>query len=255
MPDFYYQIKGRQDTTNEYSRWIWPPVFSGMVEAEDKKRAREIVEAEYEKKFPMRVAAKDLASAHFLLNIFEVHIDDERTRGLFEIRTCKQCSGGFRTIDHYNNWMERYAGRDFCCDDCAAAFKKENDARMFAANALGGKCPPVIYKIENIRTRRCYIGKTTQPFTLRWWQHFFHGTDTKFHKAIGESSVSDWTFSVVEVIDSAPEGSVLSDHIFAREQHWIDTLDTIENGYNTATSRRDEESLPLMEILAQGTAI
>lgn len=41
MPDFHYQIKGRQ--TSEYegdSGWAWPPVFSGLVTAPDKKAAK-----------------------------------------------------------------------------------------------------------------------------------------------------------------------------------------------------------------------
>lgn len=248
MPDFYYQIKARQNTDNEYSRWIWPPVFSGMVQADDKKQARALVDAEYEKKFPMRVAAKDLESASFLLNMYEVHPDDDRTRGLFEIQTCKQCHGGFRVIDHYNNWIERYSGREFCSDDCHQAFKKANDARLFVKDFGGCKALPVIYMIQNRNTGRCYIGKTTQPFTLRWWQHFFHGTDTKFHKAIADSKVTDCTFSVVEVIDIGiigPNQDVQA-WIRSREQHWIDTMDAINNGYNTAISAKEEEPEPPM---------
>ena len=251
MPDFYYQIKARQDTANEYSRWIWPPVFSGMVTADDKKQARAAVDVEYGQKFPMRVLAKDIESAAFLLNIFEVSPDDSRTRELFEVKACKKCGGGFRIIDHYNNWMQRYAGRDFCSDACRDEYRKENDARMFTATSMQGKCPPVIYKIENVKTGKVYVGKTTQPFTLRWWQHFFHGTDTVFHKAIKESKITDWNFSILEVVE-VPEGVSASDHIFAREQYHIrDQGSMVPDGYNSATAKREEEPLPLMEMIEQ----
>jgi hypothetical protein len=63
MPDFFYQIKARQESDSEWNRWIWPPVFSGKVQAADKKQARALVDAEYGQKFPMRVLAKDIETA------------------------------------------------------------------------------------------------------------------------------------------------------------------------------------------------
>lgn len=238
MTEFFYQIKARQDSDSEYNRWIWPPVFSGMVCAADKKEARALVDQQYGQKFPMRVLAKDIATAQFLLNIREILPGDKRTQELFTVRDCKACGGGFRIIDHYNNHHQRYSGRDFCCDDCKEEWAKEHDARLFTSNAAASH-PPVIYKIENIITGMCYVGQTSQPFTLRWWQHFFHGTNTKFHQAIASSQMTDWQFSVLEVIDLAarPEGVAASDYMHHREQYWIDALDTINSGYNTATAK------------------
>jgi len=255
MPDFYYQIKAKTGRNDEFMRWSWPPVFSGMVSAADKKQARALVDDEYGQKFPMRVLQKDIDSAEFLLNIFEVRPEDDRTRGLFEIRSCKQCGGGFRVIDHYNNWIQRYSGRDFCSDDCKESYVKEHDSALFS-NASNSTHPPVIYRITHQDTGMSYVGQTTQAFTLRWWQHFFHGTDTKFHRAIEESSMTDWVFQVIEVIDrkAVPDGMILSDHIREREQHWINHLDTIARGYNTATSRRREEELQMMEFIEQERA-
>lgn len=41
MAKFYYQIKGRQPAgPNREAEWAWPPVFSGMVEAENRKLAK-----------------------------------------------------------------------------------------------------------------------------------------------------------------------------------------------------------------------
>ncbi|WP_238347420.1 MULTISPECIES: hypothetical protein [Pseudomonas] len=47
MPDYYYQIKARK--TSEYdgeSEWAFPPAFSGLVTAADRKKAKEIIEEE-----------------------------------------------------------------------------------------------------------------------------------------------------------------------------------------------------------------
>ena len=41
MAKFYYQIKSRQPAgPNREAEWAWPPVFSGMVEADNRKLAK-----------------------------------------------------------------------------------------------------------------------------------------------------------------------------------------------------------------------
>lgn len=248
MIDFYYQVKARQDSDCDYSRWIWPPVFSGIVSATSRKEAREMVDAEYAQKFPMRVLKNDIETAQFLLNIREVPENDKRTRSLVEVRDCKQCGGGFRVVDHYNNYNQTYKGADFCSDECKKEWTKEHDTRMFNQFAAGSHAP-VIYKIENIKTGMVYIGQTCQPFTLRWWQHFYHGTNTKFHQAIENSKMTDWIFQVVEVIEFKDIGDnrEVQDFICRREQHWIEKFNSIKAGYNTATAKVMPPPIPLLE--------
>lgn len=243
MADYFYQIKAKQDSGYEYARWIWPPVFSGKVTAPDKKAARKMVDEEYGQKFPMRVLNTDIESANFLLSITQISDGDKRTIELFEDKICKCCGQGFQVINHYNNAKQKYAGRDFCSDDCVEAYKKEHDSRLFAYDNLTiTKNPPVIYKIENKKTGKVYIGQTCQTFTLRWWQHFAHPTTSKFHQEIKESSISDWIFSVIETIDISlkPPEKTNADFICDREQFYINQYDSINQGYNSATSRKEE---------------
>lgn len=48
MAKFYYQIKGlRPAGPHREAEWAWPPVFSGMIEALDRKSAKAQVEEEY----------------------------------------------------------------------------------------------------------------------------------------------------------------------------------------------------------------
>jgi hypothetical protein len=88
-----------------------------------------------------------------------------------------------------------------------------------------------------------YIGKTTQVFTLRWYQHFFQSGTNKFHDAIRKSKISDWIFEIHEVIEF-PENlrenkdfrTYLNDRekfIIERERYWINHFDSIANGYNS----------------------
>jgi len=230
MTSFYFQIKGLDHRGDAYEKWAWPPLFSGRVQAEDRQAARKMVEDMYGLKFPMRVKADD-ASEPFLLHIKAM---TPYLEALFEQRECKQCRRMFRRIDLYNDQCERYKGTEFCSQVCA-------DAARAAEMVPGGDDPygtraiPCIYRITYRPTGQCYIGQTKQAFTLRWWQHVKWGaTDCKFHTALRESNLTDWTFEVVEVCDEA--------NLDKREAHWIEQSDAIRSGFNTANLVRGRVS-------------
>lgn len=242
MPEWYFQIKARQDSKESYSQWIWPPVFSGKVTAETKKEARQKVDEEYQQSFPMRVLSKDIKSAHFLLNLHEIPQGESRTNSLFKVKNCAKCGGGFRVIDHYNNFHQRYVGGEFCSDECNTAYRNENNSRTFEESCATANT--VIYKIQNVSSGKCYIGQTSKPFTLRWWQHFSHGTNTKFHQAIRESKITDWVFSVIEVVDfnQKPVELPKLTFILERELFWIRHFNSVGEGYNTLGSKENEDN-------------
>lgn len=239
MKDWYYQIKGKLSSGEvglygSVQNWSFPPIFSGKVTAETKKEAHIIINEEYGKNFPLRVLQKDLDSNEFLLSITE--IVDERTKGLFEIRSCQHCGTTFRVIDSYNNAHLSYKGTEYCSYECkneAYEIRKYVDT---GNNELNGIHQPVIYHIYNYETGLGYVGKTTQAFTLRWYQHFYQCGDTKFHKAIKSCSLEHWNFSVLEKIAVPKEMKTKSEIeklIHERERYWIKKLDTVKNGYNS----------------------
>jgi hypothetical protein len=231
VKEWLYQLKGKSGENGGYFVWDWPPLFTGKVEAPDKKTAKELVEEEYGKIFPQRVLKKDLETNDFLLGIKEIAPDDHHTRKLFEVKTCKQCGDQFKMIEKYTITGPG-GGPDFCCRECSDLFNGANGRYL----EFEGGNPPVIYRVTNKTTGMCYIGKTRQVFTLRWYQHFFQGGDTKFHKAIKGSPVTDWLFEVVEIVAVPPEIEEMTEKdrfICAREQEWIKKHDSVANGYNT----------------------
>lgn len=232
VKEFFYQIKGK-DTGSAFGNWAWPPIASDKVTAPDRKGAKALIEEEYGKIFPVRVLQKDLDSNEFLLTIKEIQEDDHYLRGLFEVRTCKRCNSQFKMIEKYmvNN---PGGGKEYCCRDCRNAQTAE-DADYAGYDAPSGH-PPVIYRITNKTTGLCYIGKTRQAFTLRWYQHFFQGTTTKFHKMIHTTPITDWTFEVLEVVALPEEMTQMVDidtYLSEREAFHIAAHDSIANGYNT----------------------
>lgn len=244
--EFYYQIKGKKGKKKKEedytgwgeSNWSFPPIFSGKVTANDKKEARSIIDQEYGKKFPMRVPKKDLSSNEFLLNIEEIK-EGSRTHKLFDKQEC-DCGKTFYVIDKYNDVNVRDKGDKYCSDVCAGKYKeiayhlRRNQQTEY--NIINGKSLPVIYKITNKNTSLCYIGQTTQVFTLRWYQHFFFNSGCKFHDAIKTSEVTDWVFEVIEVVSVDKEAlmdSSLKKIVDKREMHWIRHYNSATNGYNT----------------------
>jgi len=239
--EYYYQIKGKANQGQQgglyggESVWVWPPLFSNKVVAENKVKAKEIIEQEYSKIFPTHVLKKDLDSNEFLLSIKE--ITDSRTKSLFNINECKICGLEFRQIDLYNDANSDYKGNEYCSQLCKNEGYQIKQFEYSQESNMQGYHQPVIYKITNKNSGLSYIGKTTQAFTLRWYQHFYQGGTTKFHKAIKESTVLDWTFEVVEIIviekDKFKLKKDIESYIFERERYWINKLDVIKNGYNT----------------------
>nr|WP_192963502.1 GIY-YIG nuclease family protein [Pseudomonas fluorescens]CEK42344.1 hypothetical protein PQBR57_0391 [Pseudomonas fluorescens SBW25] len=233
MPQYYYQIKGRTPG-GEYksAEWIFPPVYSGLVEAENRKEARAKVEDEYGRQFPVRVLRKDIEDHHYILQIRELNDQDQYLKKRFEYVPCLECGTPFRLIDRYNDTYDECPSHDYCKQSCkeAARFR---DVREFKL-ASEGRLPAVIYQVRQKSTGMVYIGQTTQAFTLRWWQHLTNPSDCKFHEALTKTStITDWEFSVLEVI-TYPDGcKSKATFISDRERHWIETLNSISAGYNT----------------------
>lgn len=241
--EFFYQIRGRTSENQAddecgifTSNWVWPPIFCGKVEAKDKKEARKLIDDEYSIQFPLRVLKKDLDSHDFILKIEKLGCN----KRLFDIQKCERCESQFRIIDKYNDLNEQNKGPSFCSSECYDKHKEEK--RTFFVDDYN-KNQPVIYKIKNKITGMVYIGKTSQVFTLRWYQHFFQGGSSKFHQAISTSRATDWEFSIVEEI-TFPEEMRLDDHkrefMSQRETYWMREFDSIESGYNSLVSTKKE---------------
>lgn len=224
--DFYYQIKGKTGD-GEWGKWSFPPIFSGKVTANDIKQAKTNIAIEYGKQFPSRVLEKDLDSNEFLMSCKEIKPTDLYTQRLFEPINCKHCNNVFTVIEKYNNWHERNKGNEYCSQSCKLeATPIEN---YIPSNSVH---KPVIYLITNNKTGMVYIGKTTQPFTLRWYQHFFQHGKCKFHEAIRSSHITEWTFKVLELVEDISK-------IDEREHFYITHYDSKRTGYNSVGGEKE----------------
>ncbi len=228
MNEFYYQIKG----LNAEGSWSWPPLHAGKVEAENSKVARRQLEEEFGVKLP----GKKVGDIPFLLTLIDLK-DKIYLRQRFDTRKCRQCDIEYTLNDKY---MLNAGGQsDFCSMDCTSKFKV-NEGQIFNVNFdFNGIHDPVIYKITSRSTGLCYIGKTTQAFTLRWYQHIYQGGGTKFHAAIKQFGIMDWTFEVIEIVKC--DRLELKTKILERESYWMRHFDSVSNGYNSIISVAEKE--------------
>lgn len=256
MPDFYYQIKGKYHPDDPHredglyggiTNWVYPPIFSGKVTAADKKEAQKLIEEDYGKKFSTRVLKKDLATTDFLLSVNEITPDGKYTMTLFEERECSICKRPFTLIEKYNDSNNGNNSYEYCSQSCQNEYYEirkltyaQERANALERDEVSGSKHPLIYKITNRSDGdKCYIGKTTQVFTLRWYQHFFQGGKNKFHEAIKKSKVSDWVFEIIEIIEFPKEftrAEEYESYILERETYWMNKCNSISNGYNSQPS-------------------
>jgi hypothetical protein len=86
-----------------------------------------------------------------------------------------------------------------------------------------------IYVIWNNITGKMYIGSTTQEIELRLQDHLQKSVkkvDNKFHKAIEDFGPQAFGIGLLDVAET-------TDELARKEIHYIDVLDTINNGYNS----------------------
>lgn len=240
MIEWYYQIKGRleEPELNMFGApqsWEFPPLFSGKVVAPTKAEAKVLIEEDYGRRFPLRVLAKDLEANPFLLSIEEIKPGGHIAR-LFEDKLCEVCKAKFQLIEKYNDPHNTYNSYTYCSEKCKNDHYITRQATANLQYATNGSANPIVYKITNKKTNKAYIGKTTQIFTLRWYQHFFQSSDSKFHKEIKESPITNWTFEVIETIiipEAIKSRADVDAFIILRERHYINFYNTIEEGYNS----------------------
>lgn len=101
--------------------------------------------------------------------------------------------------------------------------------REMTKRILSGKAPSGIYKITNIQTKECYIGKSTDVST-RWVNHIKSAcglegvADSQFQRALKKYGIDQFTFELLE--------EVPKDKLTEREKYYISLFDTTKFGYN-----------------------
>ena len=237
---YIYRIKVPKFNNDEFiPEWEYKAFDIGVIEAKSKKEAREKIEKDLGINFTMRSKKEDIGTKNiYLLQIWEL---DNYFKDLWlKEHTCKTCNRKYNKIQRDKAIDFSYMPIEYCSKDCYNKAEKAKKQRLGETFDFDGKHNAVIYKITNKKENKCYIGKTTQPFTLRWYQHFFQTSDTKFHQAIKGTSIIDWKFEILEVFpfsgkdidykDSKGYAKLLS----KKEDYWINYFDSINNGYNTA---------------------
>ena len=221
------------------SHWDWPPLVTDVIEADDKKQARALIESEYNKKLPIKVSKKDRDNTDYLLWLTELKETDYKYNHLLNENVCPICDNKFTILAKYQ--MNDHSGSTFCSEEC----KQRNDEERANFSELHRR-KEVIYKITNKLNNKCYVGQTCNTVTFRWFQHLYQNNNgnTKFYKELSSVSIENWTFEVIEIVQPGH-------NIYEREQYWINFYNSIENGYNSATACKkvkDNKDQQMLEL-------
>ena len=103
--------------------------------------------------------------------------------------------------------------------------------------------PVAIYKIESKKTRKCYIGQTTNP-DRRCKEHFDHSSNDRLRQAIRSEGETQFRFEVLERVPGR--------EVNRREAHWIAFHRDQAGVFNRADPLRVEYSNQLiLEMFCQ----
>lgn len=229
MAKYLYRIKGFTcvQKGDEFinPQWAYDVTDTGLVEANSRAEARRIVEETHGAPMVMRSKAEDIGTKHpFLLTIFEIEPDSYWDKYWNERRECEWegCNNIFTKLEQKQNGAYGYC----CSEECSKLQEQKRLAEWVEFNEARSKYGGQIYKITNKTTGMCYIGQTTQPFTLRWWQHVAHNGTEKFGGALKRSKITDWTFELLQV-------GIDIDELNEQERYYIRKFDSVANGYNS----------------------
>ncbi len=252
---YFYRVQIPYTTTSEnYNNTSWKDFKLGYIEAESQKEARKLLEDEFDCTLPSKVLNEDLIGNKYkyILKIFP--LDAYWDNYWSATRLCGVCSNEFTVMDKINHFGTN--GNTCCSPDCDTinnekySFLREEEYVQKLMKDEEGIHQPCIYLISNLKTGMVYVGQTRQYSTFRWYQHFKRPySGSKFHNAILEHDLSDWTFQVIEIInDKTLEErnfpySKKALYINQREQYYINLYDSINNGYNTATANKELHEL------------
>ena len=96
-----------------------------------------------------------------------------------------------------------------------------------------------IYKIENVKNNKVYIGSAVN-LHKRKCEHFLHlknnyHVNNYLQSSFNKYGINCFKFIVIEFIDKIEDKALFKKYILEREQFWIDKLKPFEqNGYNLA---------------------
>ena len=100
-----------------------------------------------------------------------------------------------------------------------------------------------IYKIENTKTGKCYIGQTTNP-ERREKEHFNHSSNDRLRQAIRHEGATQFSFKVIEWVKGQEANR--------REAHWITYYRERASVFNRADPLRRQYSNQLvLEMFCQ----
>lgn len=249
---FFYRVKIPVLADDCYfgQEWNYKAFDIGYIEADSKSDAKKLIEQDYNEKMCQRSKSDDIGIKNkYLVQIYEPNDYFDKIWN-YE-HTCEVCGQLYTKLQRDTAHDFKYIRGEVCSELCEERQSKIKSVSFSENFDFNGIHQAVIYRIYNKNDieQKSYIGKTTQAFTLRWYQHFFQTKNTKFHNAIRETNITDWSFEVIESFNFSGKDIGYNDEkgyaklLSEREQFWINQYDSLNNGYNSVSAKSNYLSI------------
>lgn len=226
MPKFYVYITDRLHEDQNFGL-SHERVFTEIYDAESKADVKELVlkDFDYMPKVREKMTAKVPDTERFITSIHE--LNDYWYDIWLTPHKCRECLNEYTKIEKAKFRMG--GSPEFCSSEC----QKQYNIR-FEATTVDSYNTATVYMIIHKPSGKKYIGVTTRWLMQRWWEHIKAQSGSPFHQLIQASSVTDFTFEVLEVFKPSEHDP------YEREAIYIKQYDAVELGLNSVGGHNKE---------------
>jgi hypothetical protein len=218
VPKFYVYITDRLHEDSSFG-FGHERVFAEIYEAENKEAVKKLVLADFDymPKVREKMTAKVPESERYITSIHE--LNDYWHDIWLTPHSCSECRQEYTKLEKTKFHTGGSPG--FCSSEC----QKQYNIR-FEPASVDNYNSATVYMITHKPSGKRYIGVTTRWLMQRWWEHIKAKSGSPFHQLIQASSITEFTFEVLEVFKPSEHDP------YVREAFYIHKYDAVELGLN-----------------------
>lgn len=222
VPKFYVYVTDRLHDDGNGFGLHHERVFADIYEAETKDQIKKLVlqDFDYMPKVREKMTAKVPDHERFITSIHE--LTDYWHDIWLTAHQCNECRNEYTKLDKAK--FRTGGSAEFCSAECQKQFNIR-----FEVASVDNYNSATVYMITHRPSGKRYVGVTTRWIMQRWWEHIKAKSGSPFHQLVQASSVTDFTFEILEVFKPSEYDP------YAREAFYISKYNAVELGLNSVS--------------------
>jgi len=217
MKKYFWRIKASQLEVgySDCISWGYNPIYIGIDFAKNAKELKNFLEKKFNITLCGRAKKEDIGRRRFFLLWYkELEEGGYWDTMWLEKLKCKynNCKKTYTKLEE-KQFDNSFSG--FCSKKCRNSYEEEENTIKQAMDNEKYPENGQIYKIENKKTGKIYIGMTLRHSFWRWCEH------------------ASWVKPIEDFIFEILESGIPKEKIKKKETEYIKKYNSIENGYNS----------------------